>query len=75
MLEVEGNQVECCNHCEERSSTSSDSPRQKAEPPAKEGTGTDVTQVPSEFWSPRTEPPAELFQGTSPEVTVVKISV
>ena len=73
MLEVEGNSVECCNHCEERS-TSGDSPRRKEEPPPKETT--DVTAIPSDMQStPRTMPPAELFQGNSPEVTVVKINV
>ena len=75
MLEVEGNSValECCN-CEERSnSNSSDSPRRKDEPPPKEST--DVTAIPSDLQStPRTMPPAELFQG-APEVTVVKINV
>ena len=75
MLEVEGNSValECCN-CEERS-TASDSPRLK-EPPPKENT--DVTAIPSDLQStPRTVPPAELFQGTAAasEVTVVKINV
>ena len=72
MLEVEGNSValECCN-CEERS-TASDSPRLK-EPPPKENT--DVTAIPSDLQStPRTMPPAEVFQGAS-EVTVVKINV
>ena len=73
MLEVEGNSValECCN-CEERS-TASDSPRRKEEPPPKENT--DVTAIPSDLQStPRTMPPAEVFQG-APEVTVVKINV
>ena len=77
MLEVEGNQVECCNHCEERS-TASDSPKRAEPPVAKEGTdvtpNTDVTAIPSDLQTPRTIPPAELFQGAS-EVTVVKISV
>ena len=72
MLEVEGNQVECCNHCEERS-TASDSPKRAEPPVAKENT--DVTLIPSDLQStPRTEPPAEMFQGAS-EVTVVKINV
>ena len=70
-VEAQGNSVECCT-CEERS-TASDSPKRAEPPVAKEGT--DVTLIPSDMQStPRTEPPAELFQGAS-EVTVVKISV
>ena len=75
MLEVEGNSVECCNHCEERS-TASDSPKRAEPPVAKEST--DVTLIPSSLQStPRTQPPPELFQGSapSPEVTVVNINV
>ena len=70
-VEAQGNSVECCT-CEEQS-TSSDSPKRAEPPVAKEST--DVTLIPSDLQStPRTEPPAELFQG-APEVTVVKINV
>ena len=73
-VEAQGNSVECCT-CEERSSAS-DSPRRKDEPPPKEST--DVTAIPSDLQStPRTMPPAEVFQGSAAasEVTVVKINV
>ena len=70
-VEAQGNTVECCT-CEERS-TASDSPKRAEPPVAKEST--DVTLIPSDLQStPRTEPPAEMFQGAS-EVTVVKINV
>ena len=73
ILEVENNSVDlqCCN-CEEASTAST--PKAVAPPPAREGTGTDVTQVPSEFWSPRTTPPREMFEGAPAEVTVVNIT-
>ena len=71
-VEAQGNSVECCT-CEEQRSTASDSPKRAEPQVAKENT--DVTLIPSDLQStPRTEPPAEMFQGAS-EVTVVKINV
>ena len=75
-VEAQGNSVECCT-CEERS-TASDSPKRAEPQVAKENTdvtpNTDVTAIPSDLQTPRTIPPAELFQAAS-EVTVVKINV
>ena len=59
ILEIENNTIECCN-CDEKSN-STNSPQQATAAPLEKET-TDVTRIPEDFLTPRTIPPAEIFE-------------
>ena len=61
ILEIENNTIEfeCCN-CDEKSS-STNSPQQATAAPLEKEV-TDVTRIPDDFLTPRTIPPAEIFE-------------